>query len=613
MAKRNLANTLKSLGEVFASATRYLAMRLRKRGHSSSKILAERSLLDAIKATPRLAAAIETRFKASAQVLESLKNDSDKVVETSKRLVVIATGQEAGKDALLMGMQLVAQPLDLLADCHAESEDLYKRLKDYQARIQLLQGKEAEIRTAMAPLKSMQALMKIEAATLTSDAQAMFNALSIEIERLQGQMRELFETKFLELLRVDEVLKTVCSGLQRTAPRLRNFVESEKKRIDESLARLRTALEQNEGREARLTRLSEEISAIAKSALQGLQMEEIVALHFNSIQQSLESTQQVFNSGNKGKSFPDPSRLLRASQIAALREALLVAQNDARRGMHSLIEKMARADRECLSLGEFDFITTSADGMVQLLLDDIEAVSAQVKYASEGASEAHTALSPISGLATGVTTTVLDLSHNIHLIGLNAQIQAAQFSEGAGLAVISFRMSEISRTTSELSRTIASELDDIATGLTESVSKLKKIQDRARQQADTTSSEGTTVESFLHQLRDSAFQCVDEIARLLENITLSTGTVMDTVDYNEQAEPALKELEGCVEALHRYFNLSLDPTQTTTELPSSADGGESRLLDGAAPAETASNPQPFNGFRSVETADKIRNATVELS
>ena len=281
--------------------------------------------------------------------------------------------------------------------------------------------------------------------------------------------------------------------------------------------------------------------------------------------------------------------------------------------MHSLIEKMARADRECLSLGEFDFITTSADGMVQLLLDDLEAVSAQVKYASEGASEAHTALSPISGLATGVTTTVLDLSHNIHLIGLNAQIQAAQFSEGAGLAVISFRMSEISRTTSELSRTIASELDDIATGLTESVSKLKKIQDRAREQADTISSEGVTVEAFLHQLRDSAFQCVDEIARLLENITRSTGTVMETVDYNEQAQPALKALDTCIEALQGYFNLSLYQTQTPSKPPTAADGGEANLPDGAFSAESTSKHQPFNGSRSLETSDKIRDSTVELS
>ena len=122
MAKRNLPITLKFLGNLFASATRYLAMRLRNRGHSSGKILAEKSLLVAIEITPRLAAAIETRFKASAQMLEALKNDSSKVVETSQQLVIIATGQEAGKDVLQMGMRLVSQPLELLTDCHIESD-----------------------------------------------------------------------------------------------------------------------------------------------------------------------------------------------------------------------------------------------------------------------------------------------------------------------------------------------------------------------------------------------------------------------------------------------------------------------------------------------------------
>ena len=108
-------------------------------------------------------------------------------------------------------------------------------------------------------------------------------------------------------------------------------------------------------------------------------------------------------------------------------------------GVQRVLAFVTEMDLKCLSLAEFQKLTTSFDGTVQVLIEMIEEVRKLVARTVASACEASEMLRPIGCLASDLTANVRAMSFRIHLIGLNAQIQAAQATrdtQASGLEVL---------------------------------------------------------------------------------------------------------------------------------------------------------------------------------
>jgi hypothetical protein len=139
---------------------------------------------------------------------------------------------------------------------------------------------------------------------------------------------------------------------------------------------------------------------------------------------------------------------------------------------------------------------------------------------------------------------VRDLSQRIHLIGLNAQVQAAQVEAGFALEVLSARTSEISRATTHISESVASHLDELVRGLADGVKELEALQSAALTQQSTLASEGATAEHSLHALRDEALAMLLDLNTLLENIQSGSEALTGAIDFIEMADAPLADLQG---------------------------------------------------------------------
>ena len=513
---------------------------------------------------PHVSSVLETRFMATAAILEKLNDDGRNIVLATDRLVNSATGKGDGKKILEGAMAVVEGPLELLSDCYVQSQDLYEKLQSYTQGIIQLQRKEPELRRAMAPLRFMQALLKIESATLSAEAQAMFNALSLEIERLQGQMYELFNTKFAELNEVQHILQNVCTSLKSHTTSLREFISLEKIRIQESLTNIQKELDENLIREARILQLSKTVAKEIQKVVAGLQFQDIVSQKLAHISTALTKTGTEFRLNQTDLHSLLQSFNLQSHQLNAVRQNIRGAQTDVRSGVESILDQLLKADSDCISLKDLSKITTSADGTVQTLLDDIRGVAEQVDSVVSGSSEVHDALQPVSGLASSVTSVVKELSLSIHLIGLNAQVQAAQFSQGAGLGVISYRMSEISGVTSLLSKSIAADLDFVSNGLSQSIISFKELNAKSLSQQRFMETDGKKSEMDLHRLRDDALNSVHTIGRLVTKISSTSKSCLNTVDYGDISDPELKQLQESLESI--ASTLPLDEGATGDDL-----------------------------------------------
>ena len=488
---------------------------------------------------------LEAEFLVTATALRELDTRGCDFVKQGGHLVNVAIGRGGGGTAVFAdAMQVIAPPLDFLNDSHVSTKKLLERLKADNERIaQLIRGRD-DLQNTMAPLKYIQTSFKIEAAPLGEEVQLMFTALTQEIEKLHIQVVEIFTGKYEELQKVRDNISQVIVRLEVQTNAMCEKITKEKAQIDSSLHQLQTELQDNQKRESSIAGLSGQVANEIQQVVIGLQFQDIISQRLQHTMAALAKVKAQYDGSETSVDFMEQACRLEAQQIKSVREELARAEKSVRGGIENVLAQLVEADQRCVSLHEFENLTVSANGMVQVLLDVVAMLQKQTTATEAGCAAALDILRPIGSMASDLTQVVRGLSQRIHLIGLNAQVQAAQVPEGMGLEVLSARTSEISRETNRISQSIAEQLDHLVTGLAESLSALGNIHASAAIQKITLEDRGTTSEQHLHALRDAALASLTDVNALLENIRKQGGAVLATANYVATGDGALARLES---------------------------------------------------------------------
>lgn len=485
---------------------------------------------------------LEQEFLATGVALEKLANQSMDVVTKSDKFVGFATGRSEGATIFFDAMPVVEKPMKFLNDSHPKTEQILKRLRQDCQRIDELINVQVELQRTIGPLKYIQTLFKIESAPLGGEVQAMFGSLTKEIETLHDQVCELFTTRFQELRAIQRTVNQVINELQTQTDNLWTSITKEKAHIEKSLQQLQEELAANQSRESHISQLSKQINQEIQQIVMGLQYQDIINQKIEHTLAALVRLETHLASDNKNNPVVQSCRL-EAGQLQAARQELANAEKSVRNGITRTLDCLVSADNECLTLADFKQLTTSADGMVQVLFDALATLRKQITATVESSARAYEQLRPIGGLASDLTHVVRDLSVRIHLIGLNAQLQAAQVAEGAGLEVLSARTSEISRATTHISEQVAQKLDRLVLDLADDAKVLEQLHSEAADQQNTLAQNGSQIEQDLHKLRDGTLGLLNDINTLLEDIRTESQKLLSNVNYVEVADGALKELE----------------------------------------------------------------------
>ena len=122
------------------------------------------------------------------------------------------------------------------------------------------------------------------------------------------------------------------------------------------------------------------------------------------------------------------------------------------------------------------------------------------------AEQAYTAICPIGGLASNLTGVMRQLSAQIQLIALNAQVQAAHNCGGTGLEVLASGTAMISTETSEISERVASGVDTLIVELTRLVESFDLLRQEGAQKRDLMEGDARAKELDLHVMRDETLK-----------------------------------------------------------------------------------------------------------
>ena len=558
------------------------------------------------------------RFLATGNDLEKVTAKGELFIQLSTKMLTSATGKGDGSSLFFESMGTVETPLNFLSLSHEKTVELLLHLRQANDRINEFGNIQADLQRTIAPLKYLQTLFKIESAPMGANVQTMFGALTQEIEALHDQMCELFTTKFLELKEINGIIYGVITELQARTDILGKSIQEERANIERSLSKLQQELAENKSREPRISGLGKAVNNEIIQVVIALQYQDIINQKLQHTVTSLTQIHELCRSGSDNKLLAQSCQL-EAHQIQATRKDLAKAEQSVKTGVQNILNQLRLADSKCVSLEEFRELTTSADGMVQVILDALETLRHLIADSVTHSVTAFEKLRPIRGLASDVSAVVRELSQRIHLIGLNAQLRAAQVDQGFGLEVLSARTSEISRETICISETVATHLDELVRSLAGAVIQLEKLQGDALEQKEILDREGKITEHKMHGVRDETLATLNRVFSLLEELQSESESLITRADYVSAADEALAKLEKEFLATAESAALlaGADPSQPPSSQLQESDkvytmASEREIFDrvvkGQASAPSSASPSDAELFDSTPSSEPVPRA-----
>jgi hypothetical protein len=225
-------------------------------------------------------------------------------------------------------------------------------------------------------------------------------------------------------------------------------------------------------------------------------------------------------------------------------------------GIGTLLEKL---DSDALMLKEFSQMTASTSGIIQGLLESLEEIRGMVAITVSTTRMAEAAVLPVRTAIERLTNTVQAVAHEMHLIALNAQIQAIQMGGSTGLDVLSAHTADVSRVTTKISVEVASKVAQVAAAVTQHSEALSALCQTGQAQQQMLNEAGPRQEAILHQFRDGTLQEFLETGNALDQARKLGAEINSLLDFQPAIDrvatlrASVAEFHGVCEVLQRAF------------------------------------------------------------
>lgn len=421
---------------------------------------------------------VEKCFLAIGSAMQKLPESSRSLNQHSERLLTLTAGRAAGGRTFEETVQLVQEPLEFIDRSQSKLRELIDALQESQKRIHRLISSEEMLNRAVAPLTYIQTLFKVESSTLDHGVQQMFLALTEDIERLHRRVSETFGEKFAVLRTAGDTINRMIRQLRDESRANERALREQRQAIQDGLAQLNADIKENEAWSAHLHQVSRVIDRSVGDLVISLQSQDIVSQKLAHIVDNLGDARSGLESdptGTQSRSYASVACSVQGAQLEGVGVDLEKAHAEISRAASDIQRNVSTLEKEHLQSGDTSSITSRIDILVNSLLKSITAVRAMSQRTVESAERAYAAIRPIGGDASNLTGVMRQLSAQIHLIALNAQVQAAHNCSGTGLEVLASSTAVISDETGEISERVAQGVDQLTVELNRLVESFDQL------------------------------------------------------------------------------------------------------------------------------------------
>ncbi len=453
------------------------------------------------------ARSVEAAFVAVGAALHEQIGLSAQLVDAGRRFQSF-TAEDAATNPVREAIGLVERTLKSLDGFQRASAKLVENLQAAHEQIAQLRLGGARFQRAVAPLRIIDTLFRIEAARQPAEMQVAFAALTDEIGRLDEGVRETFTRHFDALRATGDAIATVAGQLAGQRAAHQGVAATQRAAMRDSLRALDADIAGVRERDERTAAFLGAIDRDANSIVVGLQYQDITRQKLEHVIGAVGGLIREADGATPGGM--EQTARLEAHQLAAIDDDLREAMGTIDHGLRTIVGRLRQLESECLPASECNRAAATVGTTVDTLVGILADVRGEMDQAVAGATHASQAVRAFGGLTADLTDTIRDLTWGIRLIALNAQVKAAQVARCDGLEVLARQTYLVSDETSQFAAHIGGELGQLADrlrNLIASVEQLGRMVDEARRSFDS-----TTIE-MVRRLREQRESVVDAFQR----------------------------------------------------------------------------------------------------
>ncbi|MGK0238062.1 MAG: hypothetical protein ACI92G_001526 [Candidatus Pelagisphaera sp.] len=517
---------------------------------------------------------IEDKFITTIGALEgigqmgtSLKNQCDKLQDLSK---------EDESNSVMQSVALFEPGVEFAETSIARIRNLIDDLDIFEKRIFAIFHVEENLDRIFGQLTYLRTLIRVSSSSLDQEVQVMILALVEEIMQLQSTVANVFKEKFEELRSARKTVLNVRSGFEKWLEFQNKNVDQRKSEIDLVLK----ATEENFHKALELGKVRDGIGNDIRSntcrAVIAMQSHDIVSQKLSHIYEIADEMETRFgainNKSNRAESclelrFIEISSSILKSQIKTIQSELKNTSSTIRSSLNDILNAVTHLD----TFGENP--SQSDDGydvcnLVENILDSLGGLKGMLSSTEMIASQSYQEILPIRNLASSFTKVVLSLSSQLHLIGLNSEIQAARVGVATGLEVLSSNISEVSKSTGEMCGNVSLELDTLIEGLTEIVDEFDDLQKQGTNEMQELESQSgdchIKLEGYSSEFQETSGQ-IDKGMDALKEFILP---IIEDADFEGLIIMELQTLEENLDRLSRNAKSQADALRTNVDVDS---------------------------------------------
>lgn len=480
------------------------------------------------------------RFEHLSTALDPISHHAEKLVAQCETLLNQASGHEEGQTLFQSAVSVLGSPLACVDRYLAQKGDQLSQLEQAEERIRELFKLQHDMRSALQPLTYMVVLFRIESAGLDAEQQGTFVTVAAEIQRLRELVDRTFEENIGLIEQARTTVSTVRGNLSNDYESHGRFVAAKRGNIDHAIARLDEQLATNEKHDLQLREIGRSLQAEIGQLVLSLQTQDILQQRCDHIREALLAPGEV---------RLGPLAGLQSIQLRETAKELRDSTGRLRTALQRIQTLATDLNESSVRLPQFKSTTAAADGMVQLLLDTFQEITEIIDSSSRLSDDSHTRVAPVMSLARNLTSQTSEISLNIRMIALNAQVRSVQIGTGSGLEVLAARTAEISRQLSELGENTNGEISAFQASVGAFLSVLEEFRTASHAESEKLGTAGATIEQRLHALRDTTLTTLQAIAVSVQEVNQLVASGAIDFDGIERTADELDGLAGRLETI----------------------------------------------------------------
>lgn len=537
------------------------------------------------------------------------------LVRSATSLRELSGGAEQGNDAVRDATALVQQMLALAHDGTEASATLFTRMERYRDQVGRLLEEEQSVERILAPLRIIQTLFRIESASLPTDVQAAFAALSGEIPQFEAHVRDAFAQHADELGATRRNIEVTIARLREQEAIRAAEIATRRESIGDTLAALEREVADIRERDGRLHALLAQIDQRAGAVVVSLQYQDITRQKMEHVRQALREMVERAKSASGSRQpldyqFVFNASRLEAGQAEAIREELQHAVATIASGARDILDGLQRIEADSWSRAELIGAAEAEKARVARLASTLRDAGLLLTEASNGANEAIALVRSFGGVATSVATTAREMAEGMRMIALNAQVQAAQAGEqGAGLLILAERTYLISEEIKRVTRSIGDEFAEAARQLGGIVSTGESLMAQTDQQRSELGAASQRAANGLDQHREQAVALFKEISESLEAIEQRSAAMSREAEFDDAFCAPLERLHVELRAIAAEMEPLASARSGATESPASLEVMQERYT---MESERKVHAAALGGTSTAPSAAAVPVDNVEL-